>query len=94
MAAPLWKGGQCTIPPARAVVPAIAKDKSMKWEQIEGNWQHYRGVVKQRWRKLSDARLDATLGRREPLVALIREEYGIGQGESDDQLAAWQDAQD
>jgi uncharacterized protein YjbJ (UPF0337 family) len=93
MAAPLWKGGQCTIPPARAVVPAIAKDKSMKWEQIEGNWQHYRGVVKQRWRKLGDARLDATLGRREPLVALIGEEYGIGQGESDDQLAAWQDAQ-
>jgi uncharacterized protein YjbJ (UPF0337 family) len=70
------------------------EDKAMHWDRIEGNWKLYRGIVKQRWSKLDDKRLDSTLGKRDRIAVLIEEEYGVSSGESDEQLAAWQDALD
>lgn len=65
----------------------------MDWKQIEGNWTHFKGLVKGRWSKLDPAQLDAIAGRRDRLLNTIEEEYGITRGESEGQLEAWQDAQ-
>lgn len=66
----------------------------MNWNQIEGNWSHFKGLVKHRWNRLDDARLAAIAGKRDELVSSIEEEYGLSRGESEGQLEAWQDAQD
>lgn len=66
----------------------------MNWERIEGNWSHFKALVKHRWSKLDDVFLDASAGRRDQLVDRIQEEYGVTRSESEEQLAAWLDAQD
>lgn len=66
----------------------------MKWAQVESNWTHYRGIIRQRWSRLDDIALDSTHGKRSRLATLLQEEYGISEGESDEQLAAWQDSLD
>jgi uncharacterized protein YjbJ (UPF0337 family) len=66
----------------------------MKWNQIETNWAQYRGIVQQRWSRLDDTALDSIQGKRTRLATLLQEEYGINEGESDEQIAAWQDSQD
>jgi uncharacterized protein YjbJ (UPF0337 family) len=66
----------------------------VNWNRIEEDWKRYRGLVKHRWHKLDDALLDATAGKRDRLAILIEEEYGVSSSESDEQIAAWQDALD
>jgi uncharacterized protein YjbJ (UPF0337 family) len=70
------------------------EEQDMQWDRIESNWAHYRGIVKQRWSRLDDMGLDSIKGKRARLATLLQEEYGINEGESDEQIAAWQDSQD
>jgi uncharacterized protein YjbJ (UPF0337 family) len=46
------------------------------WDQAKGNWNQFRGLVKQRWNELTDDDLDAMEGRRERIVGKIQERYG------------------
>jgi uncharacterized protein YjbJ (UPF0337 family) len=48
----------------------------MNWNQIEGNWQQYKGQVRQTWAKLTDDDLVGTNGKREELVGRLQERYG------------------
>jgi uncharacterized protein YjbJ (UPF0337 family) len=48
----------------------------MNWNQIEGNWQQYKGQVRQTWAKLTDDDLARTNGKREELVGRLQERYG------------------
>lgn len=54
-----------------------AGDKSgAVWDQVKGNWNQFRGSVKERWNELTDDDLDAMEGRREKIVGKIQERYG------------------
>lgn len=46
------------------------------WDQVKGNWNQFRGKVKERWNDLTDDDLDAMEGRREQIVGKIQERYG------------------
>ena len=48
----------------------------MNWNQIEGNWQQYKGQVRQTWAKLTDDDLARMNGKREELVGRLQERYG------------------
>jgi uncharacterized protein YjbJ (UPF0337 family) len=48
----------------------------MNWNQIEGNWQQYKGQVRQTWEKLTDDDIARTNGKREELVGRLQERYG------------------
>lgn len=63
----------------------------MKWDLIEGNWQHHESSFKRRWRKLSN--IDVITGKRERLALNIQERYGISKEEAEQQLADWQGCQ-
>ena len=62
----------------------------MNWDRIEGNWQQFKGNVKQQWNKLTDDQLDVIDGKREHLAGKIQVMYGIGKDEAENQLSDWQ----
>jgi len=70
------------------------KGKSMEWERIEANWQHYKVLARVRWAKLSEEALDVVAGRREALASAIHEAYGVSTGMAQMQLESWQGQQE
>jgi uncharacterized protein YjbJ (UPF0337 family) len=62
----------------------------MGWERIEGNWAHWKGLVRERWGRLTDDQLAIIGGRREQLAGRIQEAYGLTKEEADRQLRNWE----
>ncbi|HXH12097.1 MAG TPA: CsbD family protein [Alphaproteobacteria bacterium] len=62
----------------------------MNWDQIEGQWQRYRGRVKEQWGHLTDDELDVIAGNRDQLVGKIQEKHGLSKEEAERQLEEWQ----
>jgi uncharacterized protein YjbJ (UPF0337 family) len=61
----------------------------MNWEQLEGKWKELKGSVKTRWGKLTDSDLDVINGRREQLIGLIQQRYGIAKEMAEKQVNEW-----
>ena len=55
----------------------------MNWDQIEGKWKQYTGSVKERWGKLTDDDLTVIGGKRDQLIGVIQERYGIAKEEAE-----------
>lgn len=49
------------------------------WNQVEGNWNQFKGAVKERWSDLSDDDLEQMEGRRDRIIGKIQERYGENQ---------------
>ena len=62
----------------------------MNWDIIEGNWKQFKGIVKQKWGKLTDDKLDASAGKRDQLAGTLQETYGITQEQAEVQLKAFE----
>lgn len=58
----------------------------MDWTNVANEWNHYRAKIKARWGKLSSADIDAIAGDRVRLATAIRETYGIGSAEVENQI--------
>lgn len=46
------------------------------WIQIEGNWNQFKGKLKEKWGDLTDDDLRFMEGRRDRIVGKIQERYG------------------
>jgi len=64
----------------------------MNWDQIAGNWKQVKGVVRQKWGKLTDDDVDVIAGKRDILLGKIQEKHGIAREEAEKQLKAWEDS--
>jgi uncharacterized protein YjbJ (UPF0337 family) len=62
----------------------------MNWDQIAGNWKQVKGVVRERWGKLTDDDVDVIAGKRDILLGKIQEKHGIAREEAEKQLKAWE----
>ena len=62
----------------------------MNWDRAEGNWKQIKGKLKQRWGKLTDDQLEVIAGKRDHLVGVIQESYGIARDEVERQLKEWE----
>ncbi|HZM34637.1 MAG TPA: general stress protein CsbD [Burkholderiales bacterium] len=62
----------------------------MDWSNIESGWKAYKANAKQRWSKLSDDQVDATMGKREALSSRVQEAYSVSKEEAERQISAWQ----
>lgn len=62
----------------------------MSWDQIKGNWEQFKGKIKERWGELTDDDLDRIEGQREQLIGRIQECYGIGKEEAERQVRDWE----
>ena len=49
----------------------------MNWDQIAGKWTQFKGLVKERWGKLTDDDLKVINGQRQQLVGVLQQRYGI-----------------
>lgn len=63
----------------------------MNWDRIKGNWKQYKGKAQAKWGELTDDDLDRIDGRREQLVGVIQERYGIARDRAQNQLDEWLD---
>jgi uncharacterized protein YjbJ (UPF0337 family) len=59
-------------------------------DRFEGNWEQFKGKVREKWGKLTDDDLDVIDGRREQLVGKLQERYGIVRDEAEKQLKEWE----
>ncbi|MGB2886060.1 MAG: CsbD family protein [Candidatus Acidiferrales bacterium] len=57
----------------------------MNWDQIEGKWKQSKGKFREKWGKLTDDDLDIIAGRRDQLIGLLQERYGIAREEAEKQ---------
>jgi uncharacterized protein YjbJ (UPF0337 family) len=62
----------------------------MNWDQIAGNWRQVKGVVRERWGKLTDDDVDVIAGKRDILLGKIQEKHGIAREEAEKELKAWE----
>lgn len=60
------------------------------WDQVEGNWVEFKGLVKERWGELTDDDLLQIQGERQQLVGRIQQTYGISLDEADAQVREWE----
>ena len=65
----------------------------MNWDQLEGKWKDYAGSARAHWSKLTDEDWQAMTGKKEHLVGLIQQRYGIAKQEAERQVDAWSRAQ-
>jgi uncharacterized protein YjbJ (UPF0337 family) len=61
----------------------------MNWDQIQGKWKQLKGSAKVRWAKLTDSDVELINGRREQLVGLLQERYGIAKEQAEKQVNDW-----
>jgi uncharacterized protein YjbJ (UPF0337 family) len=61
----------------------------MNWDQVEGNWDQFRGKVQTQWGKLTGDDLDVIQGRRKELSGKIQERYGKAREEAEREVDEW-----
>lgn len=61
----------------------------MNWDRVEGNWMQFKGKVKEQWGKLTDDQLDQIEGRRDRLVGVLQEQYGLAKDQAEKDVDKW-----
>ncbi|NKN39239.1 CsbD family protein [Agrobacterium sp. a22-2] len=61
----------------------------MNWNQIEGNWEQFKGKAQTQWGKLTGDDLDVIAGNRKQLAGRIQEVYGKTPEESEREIDTW-----
>ena len=61
----------------------------MNWDRVEGNWKQFKGKARQKWGDLTDDELERVGGRKDEMVGLIQEKYGIARDEAERQVDDW-----
>lgn len=49
----------------------------VNWDVLEGNWNQFKGAVREKWGDLTDDDLDRMAGNREQFVGRLQERYGM-----------------
>jgi len=52
---------------------------------FEGNWTHFKGVVRETWGKLRNDWRDVSAGKQEQLMGGLQETFGILRDQADEQ---------
>jgi uncharacterized protein YjbJ (UPF0337 family) len=56
----------------------------------EGKWKEMRGKVRERWGKLTDDDLDVIAGKRDQLIGMIQQRYGLARDEIERQVSEFE----
>lgn len=75
-----------------ATSPVISPTKgtTMNWDIIEGNWKQFKGLVREKWSRLTDDNLDTIAGKRDQLAGKVQEAYGITKDQAEVQIKAFE----
>ena len=61
----------------------------MNWDIVEGNWNQWKGHLKEKWGDLTDDDIRQLDGRKDQLAGAIQERYGIAREEAHRQIDEW-----
>ena len=61
----------------------------MNWNQVEGNWEQFKGKVQTQWGKLTGDDLDVVAGNRKQLSGRLQELYVKSQEETEREIDTW-----
>ncbi len=61
----------------------------MNWDQIEGNWQRFKGNVREQWGRLTDDEIEQVAGRKDQLVGKVQAQYGLTREQAEAQVDDW-----
>jgi uncharacterized protein YjbJ (UPF0337 family) len=62
----------------------------MNWDIAAGNWKSFKGKIKEKWGKLTDDDLTRIEGRREQLLGIVQQRYGVAKDEAERQIRDWE----
>lgn len=55
----------------------------MNEDRMQGNWEKFKGKVKEQWGKLTDDDLDVIAGRRDQLYGRLQERHGLARDQAE-----------
>jgi uncharacterized protein YjbJ (UPF0337 family) len=58
----------------------------VNWTEIEGKWTQARGKIRERWGKLTDDDLDVIAGKRDQLLGVLQQKYGMAKEDLERQV--------
>jgi uncharacterized protein YjbJ (UPF0337 family) len=58
----------------------------MDWNEVEGNWEQFKGKVKDTWGDLTDKDIESVKGKKDQLIGKIQERYGVAKDEAQKQI--------
>ena len=61
----------------------------MNWDEMAGEWNQVKGLVKERWGRLTDDDLAVINGKRDLLVGKLQEKYGLTKEKAEEQIKDW-----
>ena len=65
----------------------------MNRDAIEGNWKELKGIVKERWGKLTEDDIDKIAGKRDQLVGRLQKAYGYEKEDAEREFAKFEKEQ-
>ena len=63
----------------------------MNWDQIQGNWKQVAGKVRETWGKITDDDFERIAGKRDQLIGMIQQRYGVAKEEAETQVRRVED---
>ena len=62
----------------------------MNQNQMEGNWEQFKGKIKESWGKLTDDDIALYNGKRQQFFGKLQEKYGIAQEEAEKRIGEFE----
>ena len=63
----------------------------MNWDRIEGDWTNAKGRIREQWGKLTNDELDQIAGKRDQLIGLIQQRYGMAKEAVERELGEYEE---
>jgi uncharacterized protein YjbJ (UPF0337 family) len=63
----------------------------MNRDIAEGKWKQIKGVLRDKWGKLTDDDYDQVAGKRDRLIGKIQERYGYAKDQAEREVDGWID---
>jgi len=61
----------------------------MNWNQVEGNWEQFKGKVQAKWGELSSDDLNIIAGNRKQLAGKLQQRYGKAEEDAEREIDEW-----
>ncbi len=58
----------------------------MDWNQIEGNWDKFKGSIREKWGKFTDDDMAKLKGTKDDLIGRIKHVYGVAKEDAEKQI--------
>lgn len=62
----------------------------MSWDLSDESWNTLKSKLKMRWGKITNTHLEAIAGKREKLLEVIKQAYGLSEEDADTQIKSFE----